>query len=571
MKALQELQKHKGDDGPKTDDELHQWILDNVGLNISRVAVCPGHNSPFEFLADIYFERVYSAIAMASRGSGKSALSALIHLLNSLFKPECEGITVAAIQAQSNMVYDAFQKFLKSHGDVDEPSAHPMVTKLIQEKTTFKNGSSYKIIVGTITGVNGPHGNKLHTDEVEIMDFDVFQESRSISMSKTVKDRKSGDTREIKAQDWITSTRKFNHGPMQTLLDSIVEAERNGYEPPFKLYQWCMVESTKRVDNCQTLHTDLPKKERCNCDRVVNGTWEDGSPRTFADVCKGRLGRSDGFIDLSDIQKKFMDSNREIWEAQHECLRPETGGMVFPQFDRSKQGIKWYEPDPELGPVYMGVDFGGTNPHAASWYQVLRYDVDVYAPEQQKSEEPRKRLKEGTRVCFDEVYVAQISNVEFANLVRAKEHYWRSKYKDFKVERRFADVAAKAARLEWALNGLPTQFFVTREIPEQVKTVNDLLRDDLFAIDLTRVEMLPAEMQQYSYPKKKAGMMDDPEKPVDDFNHQVSALRYCMEHLKFLEASNGNRKTTIPRTGNKQYKDINFAKSSAPRYLPRGI
>lgn len=569
MQALKILSQNKTDDGPQTDDELHQWIVDNLGINISRVAVCEGHNAPFEFLADIYFERVHSAIAMASRGSGKSALSALIHLLNSLYKPECEGITVAAIQAQANMVYDAFKKFLKSQGDVDEASKHPMVTKMIQEKTTFGNGSSYGIIVGTITGVNGPHSQKLHTDEVEIMDFTVFQESRSISMSKTVKDRKTGASREIRAQDWITSTRKFNAGPMQTLIDSIEEAEKNGYEPPFKLYRWCMVESTKRVENCQSYYPELPKDKRCNCDRVVNGTWEDGTPRQFNQVCRGRLGRSDGFVELEDIQKKFLDSNREIWEAQHECLRPESGGMVFPTFDRYKQGIKWYEPDPELGPIYMGVDFGGTNPHAASWYQVLRYDVDVYSHDQIQGEEPRKRLKEGTRVCFDEVYVAQISNVEFANLIRAKEHYWRTKYKDFKVERRFADPAAKAARLEWALNGLPTQFFVTREIQEQVKTVNDLLRDNLFAIDLTKVEMLPSEMQQYSYPRKKPGMVDDPDKPVDDFNHQISALRYCMEHLKFLEAGNSRKQSVVPKTGDAVYRNVNFAKSSAPRYLPR--
>lgn len=566
VRNLRELSKFNVEQGPKTDDELHEWIKTNLGLNISRVAVCVGHNSPFEFLADIYFERVTSAIAMASRGSGKSALSAVIHLLNSIFKPECEGITVAAVESQSKMVYENFKKFLKSQGNIADVHKHPLIESIIQEKTVFRNGSSYKIIIGTLPGVNGPHGNKLHTDEVEVMDELIFQESRSISMSKTVVDKETGQTREIRSQDWITSTRKFTHGLMQKLMDSIADAEKNGYEPPFKLYQWCMVESCKRVDNCQSAYPDL--KDHCNCDRVVNGAWDDGSPRRFSEVCKGRLGRSDGFIELRDIQKKFMDSDRNIWEAQHECLRPETGGMVFPLYERDKMGCKWYNPDPAYGPIYMGVDFGGTNPHAVSWYQVLRVDLAVHEVGQQKDEEPKKILKEGTRVCFDEVYVANISNVELGNLVKIKERNWRLKYKDFSVKWRFADVAAKAARLEWALMEMPTQFFATRDIPEQVKTVNDLLRDNMFAIDLTRVEMLPAEMERYTYPRKRPGLVDDPEKPVDDFNHQVSAMRYCLEHVKFLE-SGGPKNYVLPIAGKEYHTTANPAKSSAPRYLPR--
>src|SRR4051812_6929523 len=82
-KVTTELKKRPKTLGPQTDDELHKWIKDNLGYDIPRQRVCPDHASPFEFLADVYFERVTSAIAVANRGGSKTMISAILHLLNS--------------------------------------------------------------------------------------------------------------------------------------------------------------------------------------------------------------------------------------------------------------------------------------------------------------------------------------------------------------------------------------------------------------------------------------------------------------------------------------------------------
>lgn len=566
--SLQGLARHSKQQGPQTDDELHAWIKDNLRMDIPRVPVCPGHQTPFQFISDIYFERVGAAIAMANRGGSKTMSAAIIHLLNSLFKPTCESISVGAIEAQAYRAYDNLTKLIKWHGKVDVAKDNPEIQVSIQKETVFKNGSKVFVVPGTVSAVNGPHPQKVHLDEVELMEPDVFAEAKFMSQGKKIEI--DGEMREIKSQDFLTSTRKRAHGMMQAILDDIQAAKNSGFKPPYELYIWCYREIAQNQPNCRMAYPELPESKKCICDTIVKGTWDDGSPRKFSDVCNGALARSQGFLGLDDIHKNFQESSQDAWEAQQECSKPEVGGLVFPTFTRERVGIKWYEPDPELGPIYMGIDFGGTNPHAASWYQVLRYDVDVYAFDQQADEKPKKRLKEGTRVCFDEVYIANISNVEFANLVKAKESLWVRKYKNFSVKARFADPAAKAARLEWAINGLPTQYFVTREIPEQVKTVNEMLKEDLFAIDLSRVEMLPEEMEAYSYPNKRLGVVNDPEKPIDDFNHQISALRYCMQHLKLLEAlDKGEKKAVLPRAGNQSHKTTNFSKSSAPRYLPR--
>jgi hypothetical protein len=89
-KQLKALEKDAPERGPQTDEELHAWIKKNLGMDIPTTPVCEGHCSPFDFVADIYFERTSSALAMANRGGGKTENSAILHLLNSIFRPGCE-------------------------------------------------------------------------------------------------------------------------------------------------------------------------------------------------------------------------------------------------------------------------------------------------------------------------------------------------------------------------------------------------------------------------------------------------------------------------------------------------
>lgn len=571
-KNLKKLEESNRALGPKTDDQLHKWIIDNLGLNIPRVAVCDDHQSPFEFVADIFFERVDSAIAVASRDGGKTMASALIHLLNSLFKPGCESITVGAIWAQSNRAYDNLRKLLKYHGKVPSIDKHPDIEKTKQEKTVFKNGSTVEILPGTIAAVNGPHGQKLHRDEAELMDAEVFKEANNISSSKIIIERDENGNeikKEIKSQDWITSTRKWAHGQMQGFVEEIDAAIAQGFKPAYKLYTWCVFEVAENVPNCRIANPDLPEEQKCDCHNVVKGTWDDETPRRFSDVCRGRLARSAGYTSLADIHKKFLENDRSTWEAQKECTKPEVGGLVFPMFTRQRHGIKFYEPDPDLGDIYTSTDFGGTNPHAVNWYQVLDNDIYVHAFNQDGSEEPIKRLKAGTVVCFDEIYKAEIGNMDLAKLVIAREEVWKRKYPKFKVRKRFADVAAKAARLDWARGNpsLPTAFYVTREIKEHIKTCATALQDDQFVVAIDKCPMFCNEIESWPYKKKQPNMIDDPELPVDDFNHCMSNFRYAMENIKYINRRSPGKNR--PKFGGKKHIIKNVAKSSAPRYLPR--
>ncbi len=558
-KEIESKRRSGGQMGPQTDDELHAWILEHTGMDIPRVAVCEGHASPFEFLADIYFERVTSAIVVANRGGAKTMISALLHLLNSKFKKGCESFTVGAILQQADRAYTNFKKLLMLEGKVDKHDDYPGLIRSVQKETIFEWGSKVEITPGTEAAVNGPHPHKVHLDEVELMDQNVFSEARNMSQSKDG----------IKAQDWITSTRKRAHGPMQALLNEVEEAKRVGADPPYVTYTWCVFETAAPVPNCQVANPDAT--QTCACERVVKGTWEDGSPRRFVDVCKGRLARSRGYITLDDIHKLFRNNTKETWEAQQECTKPETAGLVLPMFERGRYGLKWFDPDPDNGPIFIGVDFGGTNPHAVNWYQLINRDLKVYEYHQERSEEPRRTIRAGTLVCFDEVYQAEISNTQLATLIVNRNNFWRDQYPSFRQTKIFADPAARAARIEFGHHEPPlgTAWYCTRDQKEQIKTVKALFNENLFAVDTTRCPMFCSEAEDWHYPKKNSQHVYDPEIPVDDFNHCMAEFRYVVENIKVMTKKGLGQGQLRPQAGDPPSREMNVVRAGAPKYLPR--
>jgi len=557
-KATDALLKKPVINGPKTDDELHSWIIDKLGIDVPRVSVCPGHDAPFKFLSDIYFERVTTAIGIGNRGGSKTMISAILHLLNSLFHEGCESAQVGAVEPQARRAYTNMKLLLKNHGRVDHFMKHPMLVRSVERETEFNNGSKVEVLIGTPEGVNGPHPNKVAADEVELMDENAFQESRNMSQSKNG----------ILAQDWITSTRKTAHGPMQKLLDENIEAERAGADPPYSVYTWCIFETAAKVPNCQVANPGCDSP--CPCDRVVKGSWDDGSPRRFTDICKGRLSQSDGFLSLHDVHKTFRNTNQEIYEAQQLCTKPETAGLVFPLFERARHGIKWWDPDPSLGAIYQSVDYGSTNPSAVNWYQVIDFDVYAYGYYQQRNEDPKALLPEGTKICFDELYIADVGNVGLANAVVERENLWRKKHPNFRVNRRFADVQNRAGRIDWAQHDPPllTSWFATRDVKEQIKVCRELFRENRIRVDVARCEMFCEEAEFYHYPKRISQRQDDPEIPVDDFNHVMSNFRYCMINLHVMERKRIKSSGIVrPAVGETKYNPRSGAGES--RYLSR--
>lgn len=530
------LEKKLGLDGPRNDDELWLWIKENLHIEVPRTSVCENHVAPFKFIADMYFEREDSAVVIANRAGSKTFSVSILHLVNSMHKPGIESATVGAIEMQAKRAY----QHLKSLIDLVDRKG---VKESKITETVWSNKSKTEILAGTLAGVNGPHPVVVHADEVELMDPVVFLESRNMSSSKKT------PTRTYKAQDIITSTRKRANGPMQRLVDEIHEAELAGLKPPYKLFMWCIYETAAKVNNCQVAYPDLPDSKKCECERIVKGRWDDGTPRTLKTVCNGKLAKSDGWIPFSDIVKTFTKTTKDVWEAQQECTRPSTSGLVLRNYGLETHGIRRWDPDPELGPIYAGIDFGGKNPHSVIWIQVLENDVDAIAARGEKI-----RLKQGSRVLFDELYISGVGNSRLAELIAEQEKKWRSKHPTFRVAGRFADPQGRAARLDLARAETPikTQWMTTRDVKEHIKIMVELIDDRMLFVDVERCEMWCEEIESWHYPNKNMSLVDDPELPVKDFDHAMDASRYGLANIHALENSHkGDRKNSLPTSSKK--------------------
>ena len=522
LQAQSQLEERLAEQGPQTDDELHEWLKYELGIDIPRVAVCDGHSPPFQFLADLYFERIEAALGVANRGGAKTFLVAVLHWLNSRFKPGCESCTFGAIEAQSFRAYAHLKNWIYDENGNYKPS---IVSSLMKE-TLFKNGSKIEVLGSTPDAVNGPHPQKAHADEVELMRDDTFRESRNMTVSKRLK-----DGRILIPQDILTSTRKGPSGRVQTLIDEIEQAIAGGFKPPRKLYVWCIKETAAPVKNCRVARPDLPAPFRCQCHKIKRGEWEDGSARTMDQICRGDFYRSHGWQPYGDLVKQFTENDRDTFEAQVLCEKPEMRWHYVPHWRDDRHLVRNYEPDPDNGPIFTSVDWGGTNPHAVTWYQLLRNEVDAETWVQPVAGKRfTARLKEGTLVAFDEIYQAEIGNEKLGQMVKDKEGLYRRKFgPTWQVCERYADPQGKAARMDWKAIGLRTSWHTTREFDEHIKAMRDVFDDDLFRADGNQCPKFVWEIKQWRIDERTGNQLDE-------HNHCMSNFRYAVANIKKIRS-----------------------------------
>ena len=515
---------------PETDDELHQWVIDATGVNIPRVPASAETNAPFEWFSDLFFGRVEAALVVASRSSGKSFLSALFNFTMCYWYKENQCMTVAAIQEQAKNVYDHLRNFQNIAADkLQVEIVKPGDSQ--QSFTKYANNSRFKIVTGSFSSVNGPHDPVVHRDEIELIKPEVYRESLNIETSKV-----NSDGELIKIRTLCTSTRKTSNGLMQKLIDECDAAIENGTKPPFKVYWTNVYDVTQnQAPNkdtgkyCRVAFPDLSEEEKCNCNLVVSGEWEEGKPRTFEDACNGSLAKAQGFAPIEDAQNVFMKSPQSLWEAQRENKRPYVDEVSIPEFSRRRHGIRNFEPKPEQGSIYNAIDFGGTHPFGISYFQVLDHEIIG----ENESGTPI-RIPQGTKVMFKEIYKGDIGNVEASELIKQYEEKMRIKYgEEWKVKNRFGDKAASAARRDFARWGLPTNWpAITREREVHLERFRTLIQNDQFKFVIEECEMFEEQLSVWHIDGKKT------------FDDMVDSALYNYTNIYAIEVQGKGKKGT---------------------------
>jgi hypothetical protein len=443
--------------GPQTDDELLEAVEQLTGYHIPRVAVCTehGHKSPAQTFCDLYFERVNDVLWIGNRGGGKTTNSGFLHGAKNYWHDDYSSALAGAQAHQGQRGYAEFKRFTRHVGSA--------ILKSLFSKTSWDNGSLTEVLGGTVRALNGPHPVFAQLDEAELIStMQVFQEFLNMAQS----------TDRYQRQQLLTSTRKRAHGIVQQIVKEVEHALRQGDKPPWRVDIFCVFETLARVPNCRNApeNAGRPESELCQCQGIVKGEWEDGphkgKPRTFADVCGGKAARSDGFVQLDDVHRRFLQLSRSVWEAQQECLTPDVEGVVH-KWIKDKHRLPYWTPWPEFGPIYRGWDWGGQNPHAIVWAQKLTVAVglawmdvpmadgsmtQVLTPVMDDDErEVAFVIPEGALVQFDEHYGDASQLGEFSTLgLRAVLHElrWRQLGVPIQISGDFCDPAGYIAKRE---------------------------------------------------------------------------------------------------------------------------
>jgi hypothetical protein len=154
ISAKAENKAGTADNEPQTPDELWDYIVHRYGARIARVAVCDDHDTPFDYVCAGFFETYPNIFGIGPRGGGKSWDQALLHELNSHWKPGCESATFGAVEEQAKRVYAAFKTFVNRDEIIGEPKISETNYKPVGD---MNYGSKVEVLGGTLAAVNGPH------------------------------------------------------------------------------------------------------------------------------------------------------------------------------------------------------------------------------------------------------------------------------------------------------------------------------------------------------------------------------------------------------------------------------
>jgi hypothetical protein len=554
FRTVKTLSKRLSSDGPQNDDELHLWVKVNIGVDIPRVAVCEDHDPPFKLLADAYFYRleveiegekhgVAGVLALANRGGSKTFITAILHYLNATYKPGHEGLQFGATEAQGNRCYTNVEDWCYEH-DSETGRRLDVVKDYIEgrpmkSETKWKTGSRVEVVPGSEAAVSGPHPQTAGADEIELMEDGVWNQSRGMAVAKQA----TGKLPEFMDQfngiipplDVATSTRNSLKGRMHELLTEIEADLRAGNIPEFKIVKWCIWETVQEVPHCRCVDKKQREKrllelgrdpsERCACNRVVKGWNMDGSSRTLEQVCGGKAFRARGWKPYIDLRTTFKRNTPGTWKLQHECREGHDENAYIENWSLEFYGVRNYEPRPEYGPIYVGIDWGADHPACVLWFQYLRVEVPAY----DFNYEPIW-LESDTYVGFREIYTANKDAPQLAERVIQIEDRYRAQYGHaWRVAERFADPAGKGEKISFRRAGLPCGAWpvVTRDKVKMITTVQNLVIDDRWAVDVDGCTNWTVEVESWQKNPKTG-------KELDKHNHAMAAWRYGISNAEVV-------------------------------------
>jgi hypothetical protein len=311
---------------PKDGVQLREWVERELGLKVPKGAVCPHHQSPFDYLECAFFEQAHDVVVWAPRGGGKTRLGAVATLLDLLFKPSAQVRILGGSLEQSLRMWEYLGPDVQKVGEAQVHKSRST------RRIDLQNGSSAAILAQSQRAVRGLYVQKLRCDEVEMFDPEVWEAAQLITRTK-------GTT---KGTIEVFSTLHRPGGLMTKIVDN---AQKTGA----KVIKWCILEV---LEKCP------PERLCASCD--------------LHEDCQGiAKTKCDGFVAIDDVIAMKRRVGKDVWESEMLCLRPSNGTCVFRPFDPA---LHVTERPPLEGDRVMwhGIDFGYRAPFVCLW--IAAYD-----------------------------------------------------------------------------------------------------------------------------------------------------------------------------------------------------
>jgi hypothetical protein len=244
---------------PQDDEELWYVIKAMFGIEIPRVSVCKDHCSPFEALAHAYFSKDPNfAVWYASRGSGKSLALAVLGLVKA-FVRDIDVTILGGSMMQSLNVREHMRKLMAGENAPKYAMAKDQAT-LIEMST----GKTIKPLPASQTTVRGPHPCITLLDEIDEMEWDIYEASLGQAMEQKNIHGEIVDEYIVASSTW--------QNPEGTMTRVIENAREKG----MPVFTWCWREllqenggwmSQRFIDNkrktvsAQMFHTEYDLNE----------------------------------------------------------------------------------------------------------------------------------------------------------------------------------------------------------------------------------------------------------------------------------------------------------------------
>lgn len=278
---------------PSDDDYLFWYLRDCLHFDIARHAVCEEHTAPFQFISDLYFERVQRAVGLGPRGGGKTRLASLLWWIRACHEKihifHCGGV-----EEQAKRGYGYLREYVK----LPQFAGLCNPRDSLMSETRWPSGAVLEIHAATMNQTSGAHPDLKVGDELEKWRYDVYQQFLGMGTGEN-------------CQTVFISTREKAFGLMQQVLDDAPERD-------IKVYSWCVWETK---EPCVSNRSDEYKDWTKACKGNECLLWE---------PCQGRYWQSDGHRSTKNIADKYLLSSTAVWESQHLCVRPGSEGLCFP-------------------------------------------------------------------------------------------------------------------------------------------------------------------------------------------------------------------------------------------------